>query len=127
MHLFVFFFAFLFKGINRNKKIYMIENAENIENIENEFLLEMKKIKIAKHAGRDERYTDNTINYEILNKIRDNLLKLELLNTLQNSNISIFDKNILLENNKNFFIETGVMSNITAGGLLDNFFTDITL
>ena len=124
MQLFVVFFAFLFKGFNRNKKLYMIENAENIEN---EFLLEMKKIKMAKHAGRDERYTDNITNYELLDKIRDNLLKLEILNTLQNSNISIFDKHILLEKNKNFFIETGVMYNITAGGLLDNFFTEITL
>lgn len=135
MQIFVFFFAFLFtpvriknvqrcKGLSRNKKIYMIENAENIEN---EFLLEMKKIKMVKHAGRDERYTNNTIDYELLNKIRQNIIKMELLNNLQNSNISIINKQLLLEKNKNFFIETDVMSNITAGGLMDHFFTDIEI
>lgn len=100
------------------------EYAQYIENIENEFLVEMKKIKTAKHGGRDERYPDDKIDEELLNKITQNSLKMELLHDLQNSKISIFDKLLLLEINKDFFIEPDVRFNIRAGGLMDDFYTD---
>jgi hypothetical protein len=121
MYLYCIFFAFIFRGIYKNKKIYMMEIPEYIENIENEFLVEMKKIKMAKHGGRDERYPDDKIDEELLNKITQNSIKMELLHDLQNSKISIFDKVLLLELNKDFFIEPDVTFNITAGGLLDHF------
>jgi hypothetical protein len=114
---------------NKNKKLFMmeipenIENIENVENVENEFLVEMKKIQMVKHAGRDERYPDDKIDYEVLDKIRKNSIKMELLHDLQNSNISKFDKLLLLELNKDFFIEPDLTFNATAGGLLDDFYT----
>jgi hypothetical protein len=100
------------------------EYVDNIENIENEFLVEMKKIKMAKHAGRDERYPDDKIDDELFYKITQNSIKLKLIHDLQNSNLSIFDKLFFLEKNKDFFIEPDMTFNITAGGLLDNFYTD---
>jgi hypothetical protein len=51
-----------------------MEIPEYIENIENEFLVEMKKIKMAKHAGRDERYPDDKIDDELFYKITQKLI-----------------------------------------------------
>jgi len=127
MYLYCIFFAFIFRGIYKNKKIYMMEIPEYIENIENEFLVEMKKIKMAKHAGRDKRYPDDKIHHELLHKIAQNSIKLKLIHDLQNLKISIFDKLIFLEKNKDFFIEPDMTCNITAGGLFDNFFTDASM
>jgi hypothetical protein len=146
MHIYCIFFAFVFRGItplrisklreynmqrcNRNKKLYMMEipeYIENVENVENEFLAEMKKIKMAKHAGRDERYPDDKIDYELLDKITQNSIKMDLLNDLQNSKLSIFDKLLLLEINRDFFIKPDPTFNITDGGLMDNFHTDISI
>jgi len=124
MYINCIFFAFVFQGFNKNKKLFMMkipEIIENVENVENEFLVEMKKIKMAKHAGRDERYPDDKIDYELLDKITQNSIKMELLDDLQNSKISIFDKLLLLELNKDFFTTPDFMPNITAGGLMDNF------
>jgi hypothetical protein len=120
MQIYSIFFAFIFQRFNKNKKLFMIESSEKIEN---DFLIEMKKIKMAKHAGRDERYSDDIIDNELSNKITKNMIKLELLSDLQDYNISIFDKLLLLENNKDFFITSNLLPNITAGGLLDNFYT----
>jgi hypothetical protein len=114
------------KRCNKNKKLCMMEipeYIENIENVENQFLVEMKKIKMAKHAGRDERYPDDKTNEELLNKITQNSIKMEILHDLQNSKLSIFDKLLLLEINKDFFIEPDLTFNVRAGGLLDDFYT----
>ena len=130
MYLYCIFFAFIFRGIYKNKKLYMMEIPEiieNVENVENEFLVEMKKIKMVKHAGRDERYPDDKIDEELLNKITQNSIKIELMHDLQNSKLSIFDKLLLLEKNKDFFTTPDLMPNITAGGLMDNFYTDIAI
>jgi hypothetical protein len=105
----------------------MVESPEYIENVENDFLVEMKKIKMAKHAGRDKRYPDDKIHHELLHKIAQNSIKLKLIHDLQNLKISIFDKLIFLEKNKDFFIEPDMTCNITAGGLFDNFFTDASM
>lgn len=92
-----------------------------------DLLKEIRKIKAAKSSGRDERYEEDFVDQDLLCRIETNIIKLQLLNELTNPKISLSEKSILINSKKHLFYESGLTYNLSAGGLWDDFNTDISL
>jgi hypothetical protein len=116
---------------SRVKKIiqYMMVFEERIHNNNNEFLIEMKKIKMAMHknnSGHDERFQESPANdTELLSTIKLNMMKLDLLKLLEKKEDSIVNKMRIIEENKYLFDDSGMTYNISAGGLWNDFQQEI--
>jgi len=115
-------YAFLSRGVHKNKKLHMAEEEEN-------FLVEMKKLKNAirrNNSGCDERHEEEKTNTETLLQIKTNMEKLKLLNGLQDPSLSLLDKELLLKDKSYILPETTMAYNISAGGLWDDFNREIS-